>query len=89
MTYQDYIEALPDRGCFLKGDGYKDNIKMKDQIKHIQRFLNWALGLNISVSGKYGDATEKAVRDFQKAAGIAVDGSWGRNTLSASRTFTK
>lgn len=89
LTYQDYIEALPDRGYFLKGDGYKENIKMKDQIKHIQRFLNWALGLNISVSGKYGDATEEAVRDFQKAAGIAVDGSWGKNTLAASRTFTK
>ena len=62
---------------------------MKDQIKHIQRFLNWALNINISVSGKYGEFTENAVRDFQKAAGIAVDGSWGKNTLTASRIFTK
>lgn len=88
-TYDEYVSKLPGRGYFLKGDGYKSNIDMKEQIKHIQRFLSWALGVSISISGKYGDTTENAVKSFQKAAGIAVDGSWGEETLAASRSFLK
>ena len=87
--YEEYAEKLPGRGYFLKGDGYKAYKDFKPQIKEIQCFLNWALGLNMSISGKYGDATANAVAQFQKVAGLKQDGSWGKDTLARAKTFTK
>lgn len=41
-----------------------------------------ALGYDIKVDGRYGPATTKAVADFQKKAGIKVDGIAGDVTLA-------
>lgn len=39
--------------------------------------------LSIEADGVFGSATEKAVRDFQKSAGLAVDGIAGPDTFTA------
>ena len=39
--------------------------------------------LSIGADGVFGSATEKAVRDFQKSAGLAVDGIAGPDTFTA------
>ncbi|POA97147.1 peptidoglycan-binding protein [Chromobacterium sinusclupearum] len=42
-----------------------------------------ALGAKLAVDGWYGDATEAAVADFQRRAGLVVDGIAGGKTLAA------
>ena len=36
-----------------------------------------------SIDGKYGPATDRAIRDFQSASGLVVDGIFGPATLAA------
>ncbi len=48
-------------------------------VKNLQSLLNKA-GANISEDGKFGRGTYNAVRDFQSAAGIGVDGVVGPRT---------
>jgi peptidoglycan hydrolase-like protein with peptidoglycan-binding domain len=47
--------------------------------KQIQQALKNA-GYNVSVDGKMGKQTRNAVRDFQKANGLAADGKVGKKT---------
>jgi hypothetical protein len=51
-------------------------------VEELQRELN-ASGASLPVDGKYGAATEAAVRDFQRRHGLAVDGKAGATTLVA------
>ena len=89
QTYEEYITKMPSRGYYLLGDGYKTNTDLKPQIKELQSFLVWALGIKLSVSGKYGSATKSAVKEFQRKVGITEDGSWGEKTLAAARGYKK
>lgn len=53
-----------------------------EQVKTLQRLL-LALGYKMSghgVDGSFGNATESAVKTFQKAEGLSVDGSVGQAT---------
>lgn len=53
------------------------------QVKYMQQALN-GLGYPAgNVDGHYGAKTEAAVREFQKAYGLSVDGSAGKNTMTA------
>ena len=48
-------------------------------VRYLQRRLT-ALGYGVSVDGKYGPSTEKAVRELQQAFGYDVDGVFGQAT---------
>lgn len=48
-------------------------------VRYLQRRLS-ALGYAVSIDGKYGPATEKAVRELQQAFGYDVDGVFGEAT---------
>lgn len=53
-----------------------------EQVKTLQRLL-MAYGYSMGVygaDGSFGNTTDKAVRAFQKAKGLTVDGSVGKNT---------
>lgn len=53
-----------------------------EQVKTLQRLL-MAMGYNLGgygADGSFGSATDKAVRAYQKAKGVAVDGSVGKTT---------
>ncbi|MFA5100018.1 MAG: peptidoglycan-binding domain-containing protein [Candidatus Omnitrophota bacterium] len=44
-------------------------------------------GYNIEVDGKIGKATRSAIKDFQKASGLAVDGKVGKKTWAALEPY--
>ncbi len=55
--------------------------KNSDEVRALQKRLK-ALGyLSGSADGDFGPATEKAVREFQKANGLTADGKAGQKTL--------
>ena len=68
--------TLPEGVTLLRGDKSGD-------VSHVQAALV-ELGYSTGgVDGKFGKATEQAVRDFQKSSGLAEDGVVGPATLSA------
>ncbi len=59
-----------------------------DAVERLQRALANA-GFPVSVDGDFGEGTEKAVRAFQAARGLRVDGCVGPRTWKALRAGTK
>jgi peptidoglycan hydrolase-like protein with peptidoglycan-binding domain len=53
-------------------------------IEYMQELLRDA-GFPLDIDGDYGPATEKAVKGFQKAKGLQVDGTCGNETWSVLR----
>jgi peptidoglycan hydrolase-like protein with peptidoglycan-binding domain len=49
------------------------------QVKALQEQLN-AVGCHCTVDGIFGENTEQAVRNFQKAFGLTADGEVGPHT---------
>lgn len=80
---------LPSRGYYLTGDGYETNTNMKEDIRNIQRYLNWALDINLDIDGNYGSKTTVSVGEFQELVGLNIDGSYGQKTLNAAKAFKK
>lgn len=54
-----------------------------DDVKELQRLLNKADSAGLAVDGKFGDKTKKAVKAYQKAKRLKVDGIAGKNTITA------
>ncbi len=52
------------------------------QVKHMQQLLN-ANGFECETDGEFGDKTFEALKAFQKAAKIGVDGEWGGQSFKA------
>lgn len=89
---QPYSGALPDlppRGYYKKGDGIKTLQNYPTQLKRMQEALNWATDSYLGIDGKFGDATEAAVKKLQKAAGLEVNGKFGKKTLAAIKNMKK
>lgn len=58
-----------------RGDSGEDVKRLQQQLKD--------LGYNIAVDGKFGSATEQAVKDFQSKHGLVSDGVVGPKTWEA------
>ncbi|WP_406144818.1 peptidoglycan-binding protein [Streptomyces sp. NBC_01012] len=54
-----------------------------DTVKRLQRALTAALGTTVKIDGTFGTDTDKAVRDYQSARKLTVDGSVGPDTWTA------
>ncbi|WP_444685231.1 C40 family peptidase [Alkalicoccus luteus] len=54
-----------------------------EQVRNLQNRLKELNYFSGSVNGSYNSATQQAVRDFQRAAGIGVDGIAGPQTFGA------
>ncbi len=88
-AYSGTFPALPPRGYYMVGDGYRQLTNYTTQIKRVQQFLNWAVSSGLSVDGDYGSKTSAACIAFQKKVGISADGKFGKNTLSKAKTYKK
>lgn len=53
-----------------------------ESVKWLQYALN-EKGASLVVDGKFGDATERALRTYQDLKGLTVDGIAGKNTIAA------
>lgn len=81
-TYSGTFPTLPNRGYFKKGD-------KGTQVKNLQKFLNWALNLNLVVDGIIGNATINAVKQFQNKVKIYADGLFGKSSLEKAKSYSK
>lgn len=87
--YSGVLPTLPPRGYYKLGDGYNTLTNYKTQIKRLQKFLNWAIGANLTVDGKYGEKTAAAVAKFQKLYSLTVDKKFGSKSLAKAKTVKK
>lgn len=59
------------------------------EVTKLQKFLNWA-GYNCGTAdGIAGDKTDSAIKAFQKANGLTVDGQFGSGSLAKAKTIKK
>lgn len=54
-----------------------------DEVEELQALLNAKYGANLEIDGKYGKATEAAVKSFQASNGLTADGICGPKTWKA------
>lgn len=54
-----------------------------DQVEELQALLNAKYGSTLEIDGIFGEKTEQAVKAFQKANGLTVDGVVGPKTWAA------
>lgn len=59
------------------------------QVNRLQKYLNWYGSYGLVADSKFGNATEKAVRDFQKKSRLTVDGIFGKKSLDFAKTVKK
>lgn len=59
------------------------------EVAKIQDFLRWTGYLDGESDGKYGKGTTKAVKAFQKDAGIEATGEFGQDSLDAIKLYRK
>ena len=86
-----YPEKFPFRGYYKVGDGWKTCTSGAYilAIKHIQSFLNWAVGAGLTIDGQYGEKTATACKFFQAKVGVTSDGQFGKKTLDAAKTYKR
>lgn len=80
--------ALPPRGYYMLGDGYKTLVNYTAQIKRLQILLRYA-GYTVAVDGDYGPSTKNAVKAMQGHLGQIKDGVFGERTLKAAKAKYK
>lgn len=83
----------------LKKSAYKEafpvvppTIKMKstgEQVRRLQKFLNWYGDYGLKVDGNCGEKTVKAIKMFQKAEKLTVDGKFGPKSLAVAKSIKK
>ena len=67
-------------------------IKIKstgEQVKKLQKFLNWYGDYGLTVDGDCGEKTTKAIKMFQKAEKLTVDGKFGPKSLAVAKLIKK
>ena len=59
------------------------------QVGQLQKFLNWYGDYSLTIDNAFGSKTENAVKDFQKAEGLVVDGIFGTKSLAKAKKVKK
>ena len=77
-TYKGAFPKLPKRGWFSSGD-------RGEEVKKLQKFLNWYGGYGLVVDGIVGAKTIDAVRQYQGREKLKIDGSFGPESLKRAK----
>ena len=80
--YTGTFPTLPSKGYLTKGDKGR-------QVKHLQKFLNWCILLDLDVDGDLGILTMSGIETFQAKYDLAVDGKFGKLSLAKAKTVKK
>lgn len=80
--YSGTFPSLGTKGYLKKGD-------TGTQVKRLQQFLNWCINAKLTIDGSFGNATLKAVKNYQKKYGLAVDGYFGKGSLAKAKSIKK
>lgn len=88
-TYTGEFPKLPSRGYFKKNDGIVTLTSWRDEIKKLQKLLNWANNDSLILDGKFGKLTEASVKMLQEKMGIVADGLFGPKSLAESMKYVK
>jgi GH25 family lysozyme M1 (1,4-beta-N-acetylmuramidase) len=92
LGYTGTFPVIIDEGGrtnWVKGDGITTRKNYPTQIKRIQLLVAWITGESLTVDGKYGEKTEKAVKKAQKILKVTQDGKFGKQTLEAAKKYRK
>ena len=82
-TSQTTVTAEPNPGApYVKPTITCKTGLRNESVKWIQQGINVLMGTNLEVDGYYGAKTTAAVKNFQIAAGIYVDGVAGKQTIN-------
>lgn len=57
------------------------------EVGNLQNFLNWYLGAKLKVDKKFGGKTFAALKKFQTAEGIKVDGIYGNGSQKSAKKY--
>lgn len=88
--YTGAFPKLPARGYFKYDPKTPRTYYDKgNEVKKLQKFLNWAINANLGVDGIYGANSFNAVKVFQSKVGLTQDGLCGMATLNAMKRFEK
>lgn len=87
--YPGVWPALPPRGYYQIGDGYKTLKDYKTQIKRVQKLLNWITGSDLKTDGFYGQDTANAQEKAQKILSLTINGKFGNQTLKKAKSLKK
>ena len=81
--YDGPFPKLPNRGYFKKGD-------KGEEVKKVQKFLNWALDIKLQIDGSYGPITKDAVVRFEKLVNNPKKtGLFGKQDLAKAKIYKK
>lgn len=81
--YSGQFPKLPKRGWFTSGDKGAEVLKL-------QKFLNWYFGYKrLEEDSEVGRLTMNAVRDFQSAEGLHIDGGFGPECLKRAKVVQR
>lgn len=84
-TYSGKFPTLPQ-----KDDGYYFEKGDKgEQVKLLQKFLNWYGDYGLAVDGDFGRCTLSAVRNYQLSESLKIDGLWGNKCLTRAKKVKK
>ena len=60
-----------------------------EEVRKLQKYLNWFGNCGLTTDGIWGDATQKAVLDMQKKLGVTADGLVGAKTIEAMKKVVR
>lgn len=81
-TYKGQLPKLPKRGWFSSGD-------RGEEVKKLQKFLNWYGQYGLAVDGIVGRKTINAVKMYQGREKLKVDGGFGPESLARARVVMR
>lgn len=83
-VFKDEIEKEPEpKAIFTRVIKRVTPTMTGEDVKTLQKMLNDYGNYGLALDGRCGPATEKAIKSFQKAKGLTVDGKAGKNTITA------